>query len=101
MTSVAGPARPFQVHWEAISIYGLTFPPLDLQRGLPGWDFDKACRHIRETGYSGIEIAPFTLSEDPVTIPAAERKQYADIIAGEGLLFVGLHWLMVAPKDCT
>ncbi|MGC4053412.1 MAG: sugar phosphate isomerase/epimerase family protein [Paludibaculum sp.] len=63
-----------------------------------GWDFDKACRHIRETGYQGIEIAPFTLSEDPVTIPAAERKQYADIIAGEGLLFVGLHWLMVAPK---
>lgn len=63
-----------------------------------GWDFDKACRHIRETGYQGIEIAPFTLSEDPVTIPEAERKQYADIIAGEGLLFVGLHWLMVAPK---
>ncbi|MGJ5818982.1 sugar phosphate isomerase/epimerase family protein [Paludibaculum fermentans] len=63
-----------------------------------GWDFDKACRHIRETGYQGIEIAPFTLSEDPVTIPAAERKQYSDIIAGEGLLFVGLHWLMVAPK---
>ncbi|MBN9662932.1 MAG: sugar phosphate isomerase/epimerase [Acidobacteria bacterium] len=63
-----------------------------------GWDFDKACRHIRETGYQGIEIAPFTLSEDPVTIPEAERKQYADIIASEGLLFVGLHWLMVAPK---
>lgn len=63
-----------------------------------GWDFEKSCRHIRETGYQGIEIAPFTLSEDPVTISPAERKQYADIIAGEGLLFVGLHWLMVAPK---
>lgn len=63
-----------------------------------GWDFAKACRHIRETGYQGIEIAPFTLSEDPCNLPAGERKAHAGIIAGEGLKFVGLHWLMVAPK---
>jgi sugar phosphate isomerase/epimerase len=63
-----------------------------------GWDFDKACRHIRETGYEGIEIAPFTLAEDPATISPAARRNYRDIIAGEGLQFVGLHWLMVAPK---
>jgi sugar phosphate isomerase/epimerase len=63
-----------------------------------GWDFAKACRHIKETGYQGIEIAPFTLSEDPVNISAAEREQYASIMRSEGLEFVGLHWLMVAPK---
>ncbi|HEY3442007.1 MAG TPA: sugar phosphate isomerase/epimerase family protein [Paludibaculum sp.] len=63
-----------------------------------GWDFAKACRHMKETGYEGIEIAPFTLSEDPCNIPASDRKAHAEIIAGEGLEFVGLHWLMVAPK---
>lgn len=63
-----------------------------------GWDFDKSCRHIKETGYEGIEIAPFTLSEDPATISAASRAQYRQIIQDEGLTFVGLHWLMVAPK---
>jgi len=63
-----------------------------------GWDFAKACRHMNETGYQGIEIAPFTLSEDPCNIPAADRKAHAEIIAAEGLTFVGLHWLMVAPK---
>jgi D-psicose/D-tagatose/L-ribulose 3-epimerase len=63
-----------------------------------GWDFAKACRHIKDTGYQGIEIAPFTLSEDPCTISAAERRNYSDIIRSEGLAFVGLHWLMVAPK---
>lgn len=63
-----------------------------------GWDFANACRHIKETGYQGIEIAPFTLSEDPCNISAADRKNYASIIEGEGLKFVGLHWLMVAPK---
>lgn len=63
-----------------------------------GWEFDRACRHARNTGYEGIEIAPFTLAEDPATISAAARKNYRDIITGEGLAFVGLHWLMVAPK---
>ena len=63
-----------------------------------GWDFAESCKHIRATGYDGIEIAPFTLSEDPATISADQRAEYRRIIEGEGLQFVGLHWLMVAPK---
>jgi sugar phosphate isomerase/epimerase len=60
--------------------------------------FAHACRVIRRAGYEGIEIAPFTLAEDPATIPAARRSEYRDVIASEGLRFVGLHWLMVSPK---
>jgi sugar phosphate isomerase/epimerase len=63
-----------------------------------GWEFDRACRHVRETGYDGIEIAPFTLAEDPATVSAPARRNYRDIMVSEGLQFVGLHWLMVAPK---
>jgi len=63
-----------------------------------GWDFADACRHMKAAGYEGIEIAPFTLSDDPCNIPSAERRQYREMIEGEGLRFVGLHWLMVAPK---
>ncbi len=63
-----------------------------------GWEFDRACRHISDTGYQGIEIAPFTLAEDPATVSAPARRNYRDIIVSEGLQFVGLHWLMVAPK---
>lgn len=63
-----------------------------------GWDFAKACKAIREAGYDGIEIAPFTLAEDPACITPAERREYRDIILSEGLEFVGLHWLMVSPK---
>ena len=62
------------------------------------WDFAEACKSIRRIGYTGIEIAPFTLAEDPATVPAAKRKEYRSIIEGEGLHFVGLHWLMVSPK---
>ena len=62
------------------------------------WAFADACKTIRKAGYTGIEIAPFTLAEDPATIPAAKRKEYRDIMQSEGLKFVGLHWLMVSPK---
>ena len=63
-----------------------------------GWDFARSCQHARATGYTGFEIAPFTLSDDPCRIPAADRQRYARLIADEGLTFAGLHWLMVAPK---
>jgi sugar phosphate isomerase/epimerase len=57
-----------------------------------------ACRAIRKAGYSGIEIAPFTLAEYPSTLSPARRRECRDIIASAGLVFVGLHWLMVSPK---
>ncbi len=62
------------------------------------WTFADACRAIRQAGYAGIEIAPFTLAQDPDTLPPARRRECRDIIASEGLQFVGLHWLMVSPK---
>ena len=57
------------------------------------WAFADACKAIRRIGYSGIEIAPFTLAEDPATIAAAQRREYCAIMRNEGLEFVGLHWL--------
>ena len=62
------------------------------------WKFADACRSIRSAGYTGIEIAPFTLAEDPATVGSAQAREYSRIIEDEGLSFVGLHWLMVAPK---
>ncbi len=61
------------------------------------WDFTESCRVMKRLGYSGIEIAPFTLAEDPAEIPVARRKELKDIIVSEGLTFVGLHWLMMSP----
>jgi len=62
------------------------------------WPFVDACRAIRKAGYTGIEIAPFTLAETPAEVTATQRTEYRDIIASEGLTFVGLHWLMLSPK---
>src|ERR1035438_5314566 len=62
------------------------------------WPFADACRAIRQAGYTGIEIAPFTLAATPGEITAAQRAEYRDIMGSEGLQFAGLHWLMVSPK---
>jgi len=60
--------------------------------------FENACRSVRALGYAGIEIAPFTLAEFPNTISSADRARYRRVMEEEGLVFVGLHWLMVSPK---
>jgi sugar phosphate isomerase/epimerase len=62
------------------------------------YDFRESCKIIRSTGYTGIEIAPFTLADDPLDISPEKRAEYRRIMADEGLTFAGLHWLMVSPK---
>ncbi len=62
-----------------------------------GWRFADACRAVKRAGYTGIEIAHFTLAADPVSISPGQRREYRDIMASEGLEFVGLHWVMVSP----
>lgn len=60
--------------------------------------FADTCRAVKRAGYEGIEIAPFTLAEDPATITAEQRREYQQVMREEGLTFAGLHWLMVSPK---
>lgn len=62
------------------------------------WSFADAAKYVRSLGYTGLEIAPFTLAERPSDISRDKRAEYRDILQSEGLAFVGLHWLMVSPK---
>ena len=62
-----------------------------------GWDFSKTCDHVAETGYDGIEIAPFTLKEDPRELTEEEAGRHGETAKSAGLEVVGLHWLLVKP----
>ena len=62
-----------------------------------GWDFERTCAHIAETGYDAVEIAPFTLAEDPRELTADGAARCRDIATKAGLEIVGLHWLLVKP----
>lgn len=77
---------------------GFSFRHAMCNESFKDWDFGEACRAMRRAGYTGIEIAPFTLAEYPASITQAQRAEYRRIMQEEGLIFAGLHWLMVAPK---
>lgn len=62
-----------------------------------GQEFARTCACIRKAGYTGLEIAPFTLATSPAEVSATRRGELRGIMASEGLEFVGLHWLMVSP----
>ena len=76
----------------------MTFRHAICNEAFEKYAFADACRAIRRIGYTGIEIAPFTLAESPVQVSTAQRREYRRIMADEGLAFVGFHWLMVSPK---
>ena len=62
-----------------------------------GWEFSRACAHAASSGYQGIELAPFTLHEDPRELTEEAAADYAAMAKVEGLDIVGLHWLLVKP----
>ena len=58
------------------------------------WPFDKAFSFARECGYTGIEIAPFTINKDACQISASQRDDVREQAEAAGLEVVGLHWLL-------
>lgn len=63
-----------------------------------GWPFDRTCEHVASCGYDGIEIAPFTLDDDPRRIDEARAAELGRTARDAGLEVVGLHWLLVKPE---
>lgn len=62
-----------------------------------GWEFAPTCDAIAAAGYNGVEIAPFTLNDDPRLLTEADATAIARVARGAGLEVIGLHWLLVKP----
>lgn len=58
------------------------------------WPFDRACATAREYGYTGIEIAPFTLAADALQVSAEQRRTIRRQAEAADIQIVGLHWLL-------
>ncbi|HSV57116.1 MAG TPA: sugar phosphate isomerase/epimerase family protein [Magnetospirillaceae bacterium] len=58
----------------------------------------ESARVARSAGYAGLEFAPYTIFED--FSPDRVRKglvEVREVLDGEGLAFVGFHWLLAGP----
>ena len=68
---------------------------------LAPWGFAQQCAYAAKLGYRALEVAPYTLADDPLTLTDAQARQFAAIAADHGLAISGLHWLLVAPKGLS
>lgn len=58
------------------------------------WPFDQAFALAADSGYTGLEIAPFTINTDARQITDAQRATVRRQADQAGLEILGLHWLL-------
>jgi len=59
--------------------------------------FPQQCEYAAKLGYDGLEIAPYTLSEEPQRMGAAQIAAARAAAEDAGVAVTGLHWLLVKP----
>jgi len=63
--------------------------------------FEQQCAWAAAAGYTGLELSPFTLADDPQTLSTADASRYQAIAVEHGLAISGLHWLLVKPDGLS
>ena len=63
-----------------------------------GFDFPRVFEYVKKCGYTGIEIAPFTLEKDVCLIPLARRTEIRNLAEKNDLEITGLHWLLAKTE---
>lgn len=64
-------------------------------------DWAGQCEAAARMGYDALEIAPFTLADDPFTLDAARARALLATAQQHGLVISSLHWLLVKPEGLS
>lgn len=68
---------------------------------IAGVPFAAQCELAARLGYDGLELAPFTLSNEPHLLPPGERRSLRKAASDAGLAITGLHYLLRAPAGLS
>src|SRR3954464_4265929 len=63
--------------------------------------FPKQCEYAAKLGYDGLEIAPYTLSEEPHRMGTAQIAAARGAAEDAGIAVTGLHWLLLKPAGLS
>lgn len=63
--------------------------------------FQEQCAYCASLGYHGLEVAPYTLADDPTQLSERELSDYCQMASDQGIKITGLHWLLLAPKGLS
>jgi D-psicose/D-tagatose/L-ribulose 3-epimerase len=63
--------------------------------------FPQQCEYAKKLGYDGLEIAPYTLSEEPHRMGSAQIAAARVAAVDAGIAVTGLHWLLIKPAGLS
>ncbi len=63
--------------------------------------FPQQCVYAAKLGYDGLEVAPYTLSDEPQKLGAAQLAAARAAAADAGIAITGLHWLLLKPSGLS
>jgi sugar phosphate isomerase/epimerase len=63
--------------------------------------FPRQCEYAAKLGYDGLEVAPYTLSDEPHRIGNAQLAAARAAAEDCGIAITGLHWLLVKPAGLS
>ena len=62
------------------------------------WEWERQCAFSAELGYTGLEVAPFTLASRITEVSAAQRRSLRETAERHGMQIIGLHWLLAKTE---
>lgn len=62
------------------------------------WDWKKQCEFSASLGYTGLELAPFTLAGRISEVSQETRSEYRKTAEDHGMQIMGLHWLLAKTE---
>ncbi len=63
--------------------------------------FEQQCELASRLGYAALEVAPFTLAEDPLSLTDQDAIRMRGVATDHGLEVSGLHWLLTKPAGLS
>lgn len=63
-----------------------------------GWELERLCSCVRDLGYEGLELAPFTLAPTITELSRDDRREIRRTIESSGLAVIGTHWLLAKTE---
>lgn len=63
-----------------------------------GWEHTRICGRIAELGYTGLELAPYTIAPQITEVSAMHRAQLRREANAAGVEIIGLHWLLAKTQ---
>ncbi len=63
--------------------------------------FPQQCEYAAKLGYDGLEIAPYTLSDEPHRLGSAQIAAARLAAEDAGVAVTGLHWLLLKPAGLS